>query len=24
MAYISLFFGGLIWLIDYLSRPKNT
>ena len=24
MAYISLFFGGLIWLIDYLGRPKNT
>ena len=24
MAYTSLFFGGLIWLIDYLGRPKNT
>ena len=20
MAYTSLFFGGLIWLIDYLGR----
>ena len=24
MTYTSLFFGGLIWLIDYLGRPKNT
>ena len=23
MAYISLFFGGLIWLIDYIGRPRN-
>ena len=23
MAYISLFFGGLIWFIDYLGRPRN-
>ena len=23
MAYISLFFGGLIWLIDYLGRPRK-
>ena len=23
MAYTSLFFGGLIWLIDYLGRPKK-
>ncbi|OIR12933.1 MAG: hypothetical protein BEU05_02815 [Marine Group III euryarchaeote CG-Bathy2] len=23
MAYISLFFGGLIWLIDYLRRGKD-
>ena len=24
MAYISLFFGGLIWLIDYLGRPRKS
>ena len=23
MAYTSLFFGGLIWLIDYLGRPRK-
>ena len=23
MAYTSLFFGGLIWLIDYIGRPRN-
>ena len=23
MAYISLFFGGLIWLIDYLDRSRD-
>ena len=23
MAYTSLFFGGLIWFIDYLGRPRN-
>ena len=23
MAYISLFFGGLIWFIDYLGRPRK-
>ena len=23
MAYISLFFGGLIWLIDYLGRGRD-
>ena len=23
MAYVSLFFGGLIWLIDYLGRGRG-
>ena len=23
MAYASLFFGGLIWLIDYLGRGRG-
>ncbi len=23
MAYVSLFFGGLIWLIDYLGRGRD-